>query len=141
SDEDQGSWRPSREGQGSWNKGEDKKRSKGKEKSKPTWRVELARGLCTADVEISQPLGLDLVDGPNNVVLVSTVHRGGSADQMGIRAGDRVVASSATLGKGLWEKKSVDGVLSAVRTRLLFSDSVTLRLERELGPEQTANAR
>lgn len=57
------------------------------------------------------------------------------------RRGDRVVATSATLGDGLWEKNTLDGVLSAVGTRLVFSDTVTLRVERPLEAQQLAAAR
>ena len=57
------------------------------------------------------------------------------------RPGDRVVATSATLGDGLWEKNTVDGILSAVGTRLVFSETVTLRVERPLKPQQLAAAR
>lgn len=58
-----------------------------------------------------------------------------------LRAGDRVVATSATLGDVLWEKNTVDGILSAVGTRLLFSNTVTLRVERALDAQQLAAAR
>lgn len=57
------------------------------------------------------------------------------------RAGDRVVATSATLGDVLWEKNTVDGILSAVGTRLVFSNTVTLRVERALDAQQLAAAR
>lgn len=51
------------------------------------------------------------------------------------------MATSATLGDALWEKNTVDGILSAVGTRLVFSDTVTLRVERPLEPQQLAAAR
>lgn len=51
------------------------------------------------------------------------------------------MATSATLGDVLWEKNTVDGILSAVGTRLVFSDTVTLRVERPLEPQQLAAAR
>lgn len=57
------------------------------------------------------------------------------------RAGDRVVATSATLGDVLWEKNTVDGILSAVGTRLVFSNTVTLRVERALDAQQLAASR
>ncbi|CAN0427916.1 unnamed protein product, partial [Ectocarpus fasciculatus] len=57
------------------------------------------------------------------------------------RAGDRIVATSATLGDVLWEKNTVDGILSAVGTRLVFSNTVTLRVERALDAQQLAAAR
>lgn len=57
------------------------------------------------------------------------------------RAGDRVVATSPTIGDALWEKNTVDGIMSAVGTRLVFSNTVTLRIERALEPQQLAAAR
>lgn len=57
------------------------------------------------------------------------------------RTGDRVVATSATLGDVLWKKNTVDGILSAVGTRLVFSNTVTLRVERALDAQQLAAAR
>ncbi|CAN0469574.1 unnamed protein product, partial [Scytosiphon promiscuus] len=57
------------------------------------------------------------------------------------RPGDRIVATSATLGDVLWEKNTVDGILSAVGTRLVFSNTVTLRVERALDAQQLAAAR
>ncbi|CAN0171690.1 unnamed protein product, partial [Discosporangium mesarthrocarpum] len=129
-------WRPTKKGQGSWEKSKEK--GKSRQPDPPVWRVELGRGVCTGEVEISQPLGMDLVDTPDMGVCVSKVHPGGSAERMGVRPGDRVVATSATLGNGLWEKNTVDGVLSAVGTRLVLSDTVTLRLERGLESQQVA---
>lgn len=52
-----------------------------------------------------------------------------------------MVATSATLGDVLWEKNTVDGILSAVGTRLVFSNTVTLRVERALDAQQLAAAR
>lgn len=51
------------------------------------------------------------------------------------------MATSATLGDVLWEKNTVDGILSAVGTRLVFSNTVTLRVERALDAQQLAAAR
>eukprot|EP00904_Undaria_pinnatifida_P010501 jgi/Undpi1/6581/HiC_scaffold_20.g09060.m1 len=125
------SWTPKTEGQGSWDR---LKAVAG------LWRVDLKRGVYTADVKVKQPLGLDLGECQGGVC-VSKVRPGCSAELQGVRPGDRVVATSATLGDGLWEKNTVDGILSAVGTRLVFSETVTLRVERPLEPQQLAAAR
>ena len=51
-------------------------------------------------------------------VVVSMVYEGGSAERAGIEPGDVVVATSASLGGGMWPKTSVSGVEAAIRTRL-----------------------
>lgn len=51
------------------------------------------------------------------------------------------MATSATLGNAVWDQNTVDGILSAVGTRLVFSDTVTLRVERPLESQQLANTR
>ena len=64
---------------------------------------------------------------------VKTVDESGGAHAAGCRAGDRVVATSATLGDAMWPKSSIAGVVSAVRSRLqLGNQKVSLRIERSL---------
>ena len=75
------------------------------------------------DVSLSEPLGLTLGeaaadDGRGTVVYVKGVDAAGAAHAAGCREGDRVVATSATLGDAMWPKSSIAGVVSAVRSRL-----------------------
>eukprot|EP00903_Cladosiphon_okamuranus_P006597 g6444.t1 len=135
------SWTPKQNGgQGSWDSRNALVGGAADKDHGPIWRVNLKRGVYTGDVKIKQPLGLDLVECSDGVC-ISKVHKGCSAERLGVRAGDRVVATSATLGDVLWEKNTVDGILSAVGTRLVFSNTVTLRVERALDAQQLAAAR
>ncbi|CAN0152024.1 unnamed protein product, partial [Ectocarpus sp. 12 AP-2014] len=136
------SWAPKQNGQGSWDGGGGAAAAtlRRAEDTTPVWRVDLKRGVYTGDVKVKQPLGLDLAECSGGVC-VSRVRAGSSAERQGVRAGDRIVATSATLGDVLWEKNTVDGILSAVGTRLVFSNTVTLRVERALDAQQLAAAR
>ena len=65
----------------------------------------------------------------------------GGAHAAGCRAGDRVVATSATLGDPMWPNSSIAGVVSAVRSRLqLGNQKVSLRIERSLDDDEVALA-
>ncbi|CAM9855815.1 unnamed protein product, partial [Ectocarpus sp. 12 AP-2014] len=136
------SWAPKQNGQGSSDGGGGAAAAtlRRAEDTTPVWRVDLKRGVYTGDVKVKQPLGLDLAECSGGVC-VSRVRAGSSAERQGVRAGDRIVATSATLGDVLWEKNTVDGILSAVGTRLVFSNTVTLRVERALDAQQLAAAR
>eukprot|EP00752_Nemacystus_decipiens_P004025 g3686.t1 len=135
------SWKPKQNGQGSpWDSRNALVGGAAGKDDGPVWRVDLKRGVYTGDVKIKQPLGLDLAECSEGVC-ISKVRKGCSAERQGVRAGDRVVATSATLGDVLWEKNTVDGILSAVGTRLVLSNTVTLRVERALDAQQLAAAR
>ena len=61
------------------------------------------------DVSLQEPLGLTLGEaqaGKDTCVYVKTVDESGGAHAAGCRAGDRVVATSATLGDAMWPKSS-----------------------------------
>ena len=96
------------------------------------------------DVSLTEPLGLTLGEaqaGKDTCVYVKTVDESGGAHAAGCRAGDRVVATSATLGDAMWPKSSIAGVVSAVRSRLqLGNQKVSLRIERSLDDDEVALA-
>ncbi|CAM9397980.1 unnamed protein product [Phaeothamnion confervicola] len=82
-------------------------------------------------VTLRKPLGLELAQDDDGVA-VHAVWRGSNAEAAGVKRGDRVVATSATLGGQMWEKTTVDGVVSAITSRLILADDVTVRLQRSL---------
>jgi hypothetical protein len=47
--------------------------------------------------------------------------------------GDRVVAVSASFGSGMWKPSTIEGIVSAVSSRLFFNSPVRLQLERKVG--------
>mmetsp|Transcript_28012 Transcript_28012/g.51003 ORF Transcript_28012/g.51003 Transcript_28012/m.51003 type:complete len:1110 (-) Transcript_28012:431-3760(-) len=69
-------------------------------------------------------------------VIVSSVVRGGIAWNAGVRAGDTLVATSATMGDKLWPKKTLEGVRSALSSRQIASSEMTLEFRR-LGAQTT----
>jgi pentatricopeptide repeat protein len=63
-------------------------------------------------------------------IVVSGVVRGGLAWRAGVRPGDMLRATSATVGDALWPKSSLDGVKSAVSSRRVASSEMVFRFER-----------
>lgn len=60
-----------------------------------------------------------------------------SAEASGIlRVGDRLIATSASMGEQMWPKSTLEGALAAINTRFALSPSVRLRFTRvnQLGP-------
>ena len=80
------------------------------------------------EVSIRRPLGLQFEEREGSGVYVAMVYDGGNAAQAGIQEGDRVVATSASLGSQMWPKNTIAGVESAIQTRL--DGNVKLRLQR-----------
>ena len=60
--------------------------------------------------------------------MVSLAYAGGNGARQGIRAGDLVVATSASVGDAMWAKDTLAGVQTAISTRI--GQSVRLRLQR-----------
>lgn len=96
------------------------------------------------DIDLKEPLGLTLGEAQekgDTCVYVKTVGEKGGAHAAGCRAGDKVVATSATLGDAMWPKSSIAGVVSAVKSRLqLGGQRVSLRIERSLDNDEVALA-
>jgi pentatricopeptide repeat protein len=81
------------------------------------------------EVELSRPLGLKLQQASTaEPVSVALVYEGSNACEQGIQVGDVVVATSATVGAGMWPKSNLAGVESAISTRI--DGRVRLRLRR-----------
>ena len=85
------------------------------------------------EVNIRKPLGLQLEEratkpGGAASVVVSLVLDGSNAAEQGVQAGDIVLATSASIGSGMWEKSTLAGVQSAIATRI--DRQVRLRLQR-----------
>jgi len=63
-------------------------------------------------------------------LLVSSVVKGGCAWQAGVRPGDALVATSATIGDSLWPKSTLDGVRSAISSRKVVSGMIDFQFQR-----------
>jgi len=83
------------------------------------------------EATVSRPLGLQLEESEGSVV-VTSVYNGSNAALAGIEAGDRIVATSASMGDAMWEKRTLDGVQAAIQTRV--DGNVRLRLARVVTP-------
>lgn len=80
------------------------------------------------DVVIQKPLGLKLMEKDGIGVVVSMVYEDSNACDAGIRVGDIIIATSASIGPGMWPKKTLNGVEAAIQTRI--DGQVRLRLLR-----------
>jgi len=88
---------------------------------------------------LGRDMGFDAVDGGSKGgAVVGEVLAGSRAEMLGIKAGDKIVATSATAGGNMWTHMSVDGVKSALNTRFVMSSTVRIRFERSLNsiPEE-----
>jgi len=63
-------------------------------------------------------------------IVVSSVERGGLAWDLGVRAGDFVIATSATVGDKMWPKSSLEGIRSAISSRKVISSSMQVEFQR-----------
>ena len=88
-------------------------------------------------VEVAKPLGMVLEErgaGADRAVYVKALDPAGNAASSGqVKKGDRLLKVSASLGDAMWEARSVDGVVSAVSTRLATGQRVRFELERKVG--------
>lgn len=107
------------------------------------WEVPV---LHAFEVELGTPLGIvlrqrtpDEAAGPGGAAGAEVVElqpEGSAAKNGLVRAGDIVVATSASVGEAMWEKSTLEGIQSAISTRLALAPTVRLRLMRlsALGP-------
>jgi hypothetical protein len=65
-----------------------------------------------------------MLDESFDGVVVSSVARGGLAWKSGVRAGDILTATSATMGNKLWPKSTLDGIKSAISSRKVISPTM-----------------
>lgn len=66
----------------------------------------------------------------NGGIVVSSIQRGGLAWNKGVRAGDLLLATSATLGDNMWPKSTLDGVRSAISSRKVVSSGMQFQFRR-----------
>jgi hypothetical protein len=81
-------------------------------------------------LQVLQNSVLKLFEESFDGVVVSSVTRGGLAWQAGVRAGDVLAATSATMGSKLWPKSTLDGVRSAISSRKVISPSMDFEFRR-----------
>ncbi len=87
-------------------------------------------GGSLGSLQVLQNSVLKLVEGTFDGVVVSSVTRGGLAWQAGVRAGDVLAATSATIGSKLWPKSTLDGVRSAISSRKVISPTMDFEFRR-----------
>mmetsp|Transcript_28153 Transcript_28153/g.62820 ORF Transcript_28153/g.62820 Transcript_28153/m.62820 type:complete len:894 (+) Transcript_28153:136-2817(+) len=107
----------------------------------PTMRLvgeSLERRTYIYEATLKSPLGIKLAESPlekeeggnSNCVVVCEVDPSSSAGAAGVRPGDRLVATGANWGGGMWTTTTVDGVTAAVQSRLRLYGQVLIRFER-----------
>ena len=83
------------------------------------------------DIETLDRLVLNRkLDGEFQGILVNSVVKGSAAWAAGVRPGDILKKTSATLGDGMWPKSTLDGVLSAVSSRRAAASSIQFEFSR-----------
>jgi hypothetical protein len=70
------------------------------------------------------------IDGEFQGLVVASVQRGSSGWAAGVRPGDILKTTSATLGGQLWPKSTLEGVKSALVSRKAVSESVQFEFQR-----------
>jgi len=89
-----------------------------------------AAQLVSGSIQVLQKTALELLNESFDGVVVSSVARGGLAWQSGVRAGDVLTATSATMGGKLWPKSTLDGVKSAVSSRKVILPTMDFEFRR-----------
>lgn len=70
------------------------------------------------------------INGEFQGLVVSSVTKDGAAWTAGVRPGDILKSSSATVGAQRWPKSSLEGVRSAIQSRKVVSGSIQFELQR-----------
>mmetsp|Transcript_1264 Transcript_1264/g.1806 ORF Transcript_1264/g.1806 Transcript_1264/m.1806 type:complete len:1106 (+) Transcript_1264:219-3536(+) len=65
-----------------------------------------------------------------NGIVVSSVLKGSIAWEKGVRVGDALIATSATIGKKMWPKSTLEGVRSAISSRKVMSSEMEFKFQR-----------
>lgn len=89
----------------------------------------LADGVDSMSISRIDKVPDNLKESKFSGCLVTAVDTAGAAFQQGVRAGDVLVATSATLGERLWPKSNLAGVQSAVSSRAAVSETVSLEFQ------------
>jgi len=84
----------------------------------------------TGSVQVLQNSALEMLSETFDGVIVSSVAQGGLAWESGVRAGDVLTATSATLGDKLWPKSTLDGVRSAISSRKVIVPTMDFEFRR-----------
>jgi S1-C subfamily serine protease len=92
--------------------------------------VAAEEGGLVGSIQVLQNSALDGLKESFDGVLVSSVARGGLAWEAGVRAGDVLVGTSATIGNKLWPKSTLDGVRSAISSRKVLSSTMEFEFRR-----------
>mmetsp|Transcript_4943 Transcript_4943/g.6972 ORF Transcript_4943/g.6972 Transcript_4943/m.6972 type:complete len:1087 (-) Transcript_4943:79-3339(-) len=101
-----------------------------------TLRLEAPPAEVTGDVDDGSIQTMDqskmarLLPPDVKGVVVSSIVKGGWAWNQGIRPGDLLKATSATLGDALWPKSTIEGVRSAISSRKLVSPTMAIQFQR-----------
>mmetsp|Transcript_38469 Transcript_38469/g.75851 ORF Transcript_38469/g.75851 Transcript_38469/m.75851 type:complete len:1156 (+) Transcript_38469:82-3549(+) len=96
-------------------------------------RLKSPLGIKLAEEPLSRASNADTEaqrSSPRTCVVVCEVLPGASAHDAGVRTGDRIVATGASWGGGMWDSSTVEGVTSSVATRLRMYGEVKIRFER-----------
>ena len=75
-------------------------------------------------VQVLQNSAVEMLTTSFDGVVVSSVAIGGLAWNAGVRAGDVLTATSATMGAKLWPKSTLDGIRSAISSRKVMSSTM-----------------
>lgn len=86
-------------------------------------------------IQVLQNSALGLLRESFDGVVVSSVTQNGHAWNAGVRAGDVLSATSATIGPKLWPKSTLDGVRSAISSRKVMSSSMDFEFRRRVTGE------
>ena len=70
------------------------------------------------------------IDGEFQGIVVSAVNQGSAGWVAGVRPGDILKATSATLGNQLWPKSTLEGVKSALLSRRAVAESIQFEFQR-----------
>eukprot|EP00429_Kryptoperidinium_foliaceum_P036777 CAMPEP_0176158726 /NCGR_PEP_ID=MMETSP0120_2-20121206/81187_1 /TAXON_ID=160619 /ORGANISM="Kryptoperidinium foliaceum, Strain CCMP 1326" /LENGTH=648 /DNA_ID=CAMNT_0017496107 /DNA_START=307 /DNA_END=2250 /DNA_ORIENTATION=- len=70
------------------------------------------------------------INGEFQGLVVSTMNKDGAAWAAGVRPGDIIKGTSATVGSQLWPKSTLEGVRSVVQSRKVASGSIQFELQR-----------
>jgi pentatricopeptide repeat protein len=83
------------------------------------------------ELKLTRPLGFQIGETPDGYVVVTGIHPTAASNlvRYAVAVGDRIVAVDSSFGDTLWPVSTVEGVISAVTTRLP-GQSVTFRFER-----------
>ena len=70
-------------------------------------------------------------------ILVAYVQPGGQAEAAGIKVGDMLVKTSATIGDGMWPKGNIEGVKASLLSRLAVTKQASVLISRPTGEVTT----